>query len=165
MNLLGKKIFSFVDVAFSILFVSVVYGIKFRADFFGKFFVLYAIFMLFGVVGLSMVLCSRRAKNYRRSVCTISIPAIVYKVDTSRDEDGETYRAVFYFIYNDEGYEVTESTYTNAKPVVGAIEQIMINPADPNDFYCPARAAMVYRVLDIIGYIFILIGVVPVLCF
>ena len=120
--------------------------------------------IIFGIIGIVfIVVCVLVTNNNNEFMKTaIETTGKITDVYVSRDSDGDTTRDVYVaFEVNGEEYS-GHSSYSSSGMREGQDITIYYNPNNPNDFKVGGEVAFITIIFGILGGVFFLIGVIPV---
>ena len=109
------------------------------------------------IAGIIQLIIGLSTKKRKERNCTFRVLATISKYDEYYDtKDRRTmYTPIYTFTYDKKTYEVSQASYSSVEkyPIGNSIE-ILIDPANPNDFIMKGFA--MYKLLIFMGVIFII---------
>lgn len=118
------------------------------------------IFLLFPIIGIVLTVFGIKGLNRYKKLPKVEAKIIDY--NKRKGDNGTLYSAIYSYTFNGEFINgVCSNLYTSAKPKVGSIKEIAVNPEHPE---VPiARGS--YTILLFIGITFIIVSsfIVPVI--
>jgi len=112
----------------------------------------------FVITGVSMIIFPILKKRKLEKLCTITLSATLVRHNyTYSDKGNKLYCPIYEFEFEKNKYEVSDNCYSNivVKPI-GTIEDIKINPDNPNEFLINNS---LNKIVIIIGIIILLVTV------
>lgn len=113
------------------------------------------------VIGVCIAVFPTLAELYNRRVCTESVMAKCVEVKSHHVSDKHgtrrVYSPVWEFEFYGRTYTVDENNYSDSAPEVGDIQEIFINPLNPEEVYRRVNGTIISVI--IIGSVFVAFGI------
>ncbi len=120
--------------------------------------------ILFGIILIVVGVFSTKSELAKKETYVLTEAKVTFVNERSRtitDEDGYTRREYEYAPEIEYYYEGTKYTdvksYSSTRPSVGSIEEIYVNPNNPNEYF-PAHSSP--AIFVIMGVIVVIVGVI-----
>ena len=124
--------------------------------------------LIFVLVGLGVLIFPMVKRKKDRERCTVRIDADIINVKSTitvnnKNRRRRVYAPVYRYYYQGKVYENSSTLYTGYKITVNTKGEIYINPSDANDFIEPNRERYGLVVMNILGIVFTVMGLVAIL--